>query len=139
MNRMDAEDITIKIFENVYRKLDTYSSEKGSLDLWIFTIARNEISSFYRTKKVQLVSMDCILEVYDNTNSPEEILDKSFKNEKLYSAIKNLNENERFAISCKYGAGLANKEIAELMGISSSNVGVVLFRSIKKLKKELEG
>lgn len=139
MNHMDSEDITVKIFEKIYRSLDTYSPEKGSLDVWIFTIARNEVTSFFRTKKIQVVSMECISEINDSTSSPENIMETNIKNERLYNAIGNLNDNERFAVSCKYGAGLTNIEIAELMDISSSNVGVVLFRSMKKLKKELEG
>lgn len=139
MNSEDAEDITVKVFENIYRKMDSYSVEKGSLDLWIFTIARNEIATFFRGKKVQLVNIENISEVGDISTSPEHILEESIKNKRLMEAIKKLNDNEKFIVSCRYGGNLSNKEIGELMGISSSNVGVVLFRSMKKLKKELEG
>jgi DNA-directed RNA polymerase specialized sigma24 family protein len=38
----------------------------------------------------------------------------------------------------KFAAELKNTDIAEVMGISDSNVGVILFRSLKKLRKELE-
>jgi RNA polymerase sigma-70 factor (ECF subfamily) len=38
----------------------------------------------------------------------------------------------------KFAAGLKNSEIASVLGISSSNIGVVLYRSLKKLHKLLD-
>lgn len=137
-DKMVAEDICVKVFENIYRKLETYSDEKGSLDLWIFTIARNEIASFYRSNRIQTISMDHVSEGFFSTSSTEEMLINKSRNLHLASALEKLNENERFAVISKYCGGLKNTEIGELLGISSSNVGVVLFRSMKKLRKELE-
>lgn len=137
LNSEESEDIAVKVFENVYRNIDRFCEEKGSMDVWIFSIARNEINSYYRSKNIQAISMDSIGEISDNSNSPEDILNKKIENKRLQQALEILNENERFVISCKYAAGLKNKEIGKLMGISSSNVGVVLFRSMKKLKKQL--
>lgn len=132
-NNMNSEDITVNIFENIYKNLESYSCEKGSLDVWIFAIARNEIISFYRKNKIQTVSMDNIAEASDISMAPEVVIDSKVNNKELVEAIDTLNENERQVITYKYGAGLKNTEIAKLMEISSSNVGVVLFRSIKKL------
>lgn len=38
----------------------------------------------------------------------------------------------------KFAAELKNTDIADIMGLSVSNVGVILYRSLKKLRKELE-
>lgn len=38
----------------------------------------------------------------------------------------------------KYGAGLKNSEIAQVMGVSESNIGVVVYRSLKKLHISLK-
>lgn len=139
-NKHEAEDVTSKIFEKVYLHIDDYCKEKGSLDTWIFTITRNEISSYYRTrKKTETVCIDNIGEIVDNSSSPEKYMEVKFKNKELLKAIEKLNENEKTAVAYKYGADLKNCDIAELMNISSSNVGVVLFRSMKKLKLLLEG
>ncbi len=40
-------------------------------------------------------------------------------------------------MALKFGADLKNTEIASLTGISESNVGVILYRSMKKLKAEI--
>jgi len=135
---MYAEDITSIVFEKVSRNLDSFNPDKSSLETWLYTIARNEISSFYRKKQVSTVSIDQAYNVYDESNTPETNMDISSQNRTLHDALTSLNDNERTIIACKYGLDLKNTEIAELLGISTSNVGVVLFRSLKKLKKKME-
>lgn len=49
-----------------------------------------------------------------------------------------LRDKERNIIAMKFAAGLKNSEIAELMGVSESNIGVVVYRIINKLRKYLE-
>lgn len=56
----------------------------------------------------------------------------------LKKAIEKLNEREKQIISYKFGAELNNKDIAELMNLSQSNVSVIVYRTIKKLRKEME-
>lgn len=51
-NPQDAEDIAFEVFLKVYEKLDTYDETKSSLSTWIFTITRNKLTDFYRTRKV---------------------------------------------------------------------------------------
>lgn len=106
MNDMDSEDITVEVFEKVYKNIEKYSSDKASLDTWIFTIARNELASFYRKKKIKTVAIDSIAELKDEAETPELALENKFKNKKLIDAINKLNENERRVVSYKYGAGL---------------------------------
>ena len=56
----------------------------------------------------------------------------------LYTAIRSLSELDR-AIVILYLDEQPYQEIAEILGISSSNVGVKLNRIKKRLKKQLDG
>ncbi|MNI21296.1 RNA polymerase sigma factor SigX [compost metagenome] len=56
----------------------------------------------------------------------------------LTKALQTLKTKERHIVALKFGAGLKNVEIAQLVNISESNVGVMLYRVMKKLKLELE-
>jgi RNA polymerase sigma-70 factor (ECF subfamily) len=47
-----------------------------------------------------------------------------------------LPERERELLSLKYGAGLTNRAIARLTGLSESNVGTLLHRTIAGLRTE---
>ena len=135
---MHAEDITSIVFEKVSRNLDSFNPDKSSFETWLYTIARNEISSFYRRKQVPTVNIDHAYNVYDESDTPEAHIDISGQNQALEDALSSLSDKERTIIAYKYGLDLKNTEIATLLGMSSSNVGVVLFRSLKKLKNKLE-
>lgn len=138
LNHMDAEDIALLVFEKVHANLDTYSSSKSSFETWLSSIVRNEIASFYRKKQVQTVSMDATGPLVDTCQSPEKIVEMADINSDLKLALAKLSDKERTIIAYKYGADMKNTDIGDLLGISSANVGVVLFRALKKLKKELQ-
>jgi RNA polymerase sigma factor (sigma-70 family) len=70
--------------------------------------------------------------------SPEEMMIRDDDNQALFAALAKLNDKERNIVAMKYAANLTNTVIADLLGISGSHVGVVLYRSLKKLHKELE-
>ena len=52
--------------------------------------------------------------------------------------LKQYPERERELIHLKYGAELTNREIAQLTGLSESNVGTILHRVAGKLRMEWE-
>lgn len=56
----------------------------------------------------------------------------------LRKSIGKLPDREKTIIALKYGAELSNGEIAEIMGISTTNTGVILYRCLKKIKSDME-
>ena len=53
----------------------------------------------------------------------------------LLRALGKLGEREQRIIELKYWGDMNNKEIAEVLGISPANVGVILFRAMGSLRK----
>ena len=49
-----------------------------------------------------------------------------------------LPPRERELIALKYGAGLTNRAIAQLVGLSETNVGTILHRLVKQLRTQWE-
>ncbi len=49
-----------------------------------------------------------------------------------------LPTREAELIALKYGAGLTNRAIAQLTGLSESNVGTILHRTVQQLKQMWE-
>ncbi|OAA90281.1 ECF RNA polymerase sigma factor SigD [Clostridium ljungdahlii] len=120
-------------------KINTYSEDKSPFEVWLFAIARNVINDYFRRlKKHKVFSMDKLQKVISTEKNPEDVFVKSETNDELLKALNILNTKERNIIAFKFGANLKNKEIAEIIGITESNVGVILYRTMKKLKKELE-
>ncbi|WP_233275744.1 sigma-70 family RNA polymerase sigma factor [Salibacterium aidingense] len=133
-----AEDLCSQVFEKVIVKYNTYSPEKSPFEVWLIAIARNIVTDYHRSmKKGFHFSMDSLLDMVSFNSSPEEEIVSKEKNKDLFQALSHLREKERNIIALKFGADLKNSEIAELVGISSSNVGVVIYRSLKKLRERL--
>lgn len=135
----EAEDLTSEVFEKVMIKINTYSEDKSPFEVWIFAIARNVINDYFRRlKKCKVFSMDKLKKLISTEKNPEDVFVKSETNDELLKALNILNAKERNIIAFKFGANLRNKEIAEIIGITEGNIGVILYRTMKKLKNEME-
>lgn len=133
-----AEDITIQVFEKVMQKFHTYINEKSKFEVWMFTIARNTINDYFRKqKRHKVISIDSIIDLVSKDKGPEDLIIIEERNNKLLNALNILDVKERNIIAYKFGAGLKNVEIAKILKIGESNVGVKLHRIMKKLKNEM--
>lgn len=138
-NHYEAEDLCSQVFETVITKYHTFSEEKARFDVWLFAIARNTVTDYFRSRKKRFhFSLDSITELILSKPSPEELAIRDDEHQAMFQAMVKLRDKERNIIAMKFAAGLKNSEIAELMGVSESNIGVVVYRIINKLRKYLE-
>ena len=56
----------------------------------------------------------------------------------LSALLARLAERERELVALKYGAGLTNRAIARISGLSESNVSTILHRLTRQLRAQLE-
>ena len=134
-----AEDLVSQVFEKVMLKIDTYSKDKSPFEVWLFAIARNTVKDYFRSsKKYKFLSIDSIKELISKKKTPEDIVETSETNDELLKALRILDTREQNIVALKFGAELKNVEIAEMLNLTESNVGVILYRTVKRLKKELE-
>lgn len=128
-----SEDLTSAVFVKIYEKIDTFDESKASISTWIYTIARNTLTDYYRTRRV----FDEIPETFpENSSVEEEICNKEML-EKLADALQTLDERERDIIILRFYSGKTLKEIAEKMDISYAYVKVLQNKAFDKLKKLL--
>ena len=83
-----AEDLSEDVFLKVYEKLDTFDETKASISTWIYTIARNTLTDYYRTRKV----CEEIPEEYESTISVEDEVCNREMLDKLANALEKLDE-----------------------------------------------
>ncbi len=55
----------------------------------------------------------------------------------IAGAISRLQARDRELVALKFFAGLENRQIARVLGISNSNVGTQLHRAITRLREEI--
>lgn len=135
-NKEAAEDLTSEIFVRVIEKYSYYNPDKGSFKVWLFTIARNMLrDEFRRMGRRQTYPIDELFEIAGDSQSPEEQAVIRIEMQQVVNALPALSEKARNLLALKYGAGLRNNEIAAITHLSEKNVGVILCRSIAKLRK----
>ena len=134
-----AEDLTSVVFEKALTKIDSYRSNKASFSTWLMTVARNTIIDHYRVKSRKLtISIEETLEVASEEASPEEEVIRKEELQRLDTYLKGLSQQEREIISLKFGAELTNRRIAEILSLSESNIGTILYRAICKLRDKFK-
>lgn len=135
-DRTLAEDLTATTFEKAWRGRSRFRRDLSAFSTWLFTIARNVAIDHYRRRK-QSISLDQVGERADPV-SLEETVQRKQDFARLSVLLSQLTARERELVAFKYGAGLNNREIACLTRLSESNVGVILFRVVEKLRMEME-
>jgi RNA polymerase sigma-70 factor (ECF subfamily) len=132
-----ADDLTIRTFERALQRLNKYDSDKGAFAAWLFIIARNSVNDYFRAeKRNRWLSLDAIRGRASDSPEPEEVVISREKRMELLEAVAQLSERERDLLALKFGAGLTNRHIVELTGLSESNIAVILYRTLRKLRKE---
>lgn len=136
-----AEDLVSDIFMKMLKALPNFEWRGLPFAAWVFRIARNRINDYIRDlHKTQHVDIDNIKESLHQkeSESPVTKAKQSELHKKVTELMKNLPEREADVIKLKFFVELSNKEIAEALAITESNVGVIIFRTLKLLKPELE-
>ena len=137
-NHMDTEDLVSQVFSKVIEKYGSFDPCRASMSTWIISISRNTVTDYLRERqKNASVELDSVIHL-SSGEITDDIMIKNEQNRALLEALNTLTARERNLIALKYGAELNNKEIAEVMELSESNVGVIMFRTMKKLRAHLE-
>jgi RNA polymerase sigma-70 factor (ECF subfamily) len=132
-DRATAEDVTALAFERAYRRQRTFDRRRGEERAWLFGIARNAALDELRRRR-RLAAL--VAEPEDvEAAGPDEGAEVALRRTAVRAALAALPGRERELIALKFHAGLSNAEIAEVLGVSESNAGTLLYRAMEKLRK----
>ncbi|MCK9312941.1 MAG: sigma-70 family RNA polymerase sigma factor [Methanocorpusculum sp.] len=130
-----AEDLVSEIFVKVLDKYNTYNPTKGKFSTWVFAIANNTIINYYKKfNRNKVVDWEQV----DSQYRLEDLIIEQELKEILLKAILGLDERQRSIIALKFGANMKNREIAQMLNLTESNVGTILYRSLKHLRDNLK-
>jgi RNA polymerase sigma-70 factor (ECF subfamily) len=134
-----ADDLVSQIFERMLTDLVRYQPGLAPFGAWLFGIGRHVVGDHYRSiKRRRWLSLESFFGFPCNEPPPEEIIMKNELGDQLLRSLAKLADRERDLIGLKFAGGLTNREISTLTRLSETNVGVVLFRAVKRLRIELE-
>ena len=132
-----ANDLASATFERALENLAGYNPRRSQIQTWLFAIARNLSINHWKTARDHtLAPLDEDMPVPDDPPL-EQIVVLIQDREQILSAIQMLDERAREILALKFGGPLTNRQIAELTSLTESNVGVILYRSLLKLRNLL--
>lgn len=132
-----ADDLTAQVFNRLLECIGQYEQRKGPFEAWLFAITRNVINAHYRKQRYPWIPWDALLKQPASDLLPEDAALRRETKDELLEALKGLDERSRDVISLKFAAGLHSRQIAEITGLSESNVRVILYRALGQLRQAL--
>jgi RNA polymerase sigma factor (sigma-70 family) len=136
-NRDDAEDLTQQTFERALRAWDRFDPARGSVGTWLIAIARNLLIDHYRAQGPTSLGVPLEQVHPDALPTVDGAAARLGLEPALAHALGRLTGREREILALRYGADLSGPEIAELTGLSLSNVQQIISRALRRLRTAL--
>jgi RNA polymerase sigma-70 factor (ECF subfamily) len=133
------EDLYQDILVQLWRSLPSFRGD-AQPGTWLYRVALNTALGARRAYLARPRAMvdAAEVEIADARAAPDDIVDALDRLDRLYAAIAELGDIDK-AVVTMYLDERSYGEIAEVLGISESNVGVKLHRIKKALAARLEG
>lgn len=120
-------DLYQEVVLNLWKAFPSFRGE-SKYSTWIYRIALNTCVSFYRRNKKNMAYVDIAVDVPEEVENNEQI-------QELYKLINRLGGKIERALVLLYLDDKSYKEIAEITGLSVTNVATKLSRIKDKLKQ----
>jgi RNA polymerase sigma-70 factor (ECF subfamily) len=135
-DRAVAEDLTADVFYKALRAIDRYRPTGSPFRAWIFQIAVNTITDHLRRRRPG-VDLDAAGEQPDRRPAVDEQVAQRSEVERVWEAVRGLNEAQRTAIALKLGQDMHTADIAIAMGRSEGAVKLLIHRGLAAVRKQL--
>lgn len=130
-----AQDLTQNTFFKAWRALPSISVSRGSFRAFLFTIARNLIIDWSRSKKELPLET---IENFPSFEDPEADLIRKEARGIVLQALSRLAEDEKQLITLRFFEELEYGEIAKVVGKKMGAVRVSVHRILKKMKSYIK-
>ena len=135
----DAEDATAEIFLKAQIHLDQYDAGRP-FRTWLYRVAANHCWDELRKRRGRMET-DTVEPAGEAVESdapdPQEKLLADETSQGIRASVAKLGDRDRLVVTLRYFAELSYQEIAEVLGVTSTSVGVSLLRARRKLRRPL--
>ena len=129
----DRNDLSQEIIYQLWKSFDTFQ-QKSSLSTWMYRVAMNVAIHRLKITKRKILTVPFEEQFLNFQDIDNSIIEEKWK--VLQQHIDKLNLLDK-AIVILYLENKSHEEIAQIIGISISNVGTKLSRIKEKLKNQI--
>jgi RNA polymerase sigma-70 factor (ECF subfamily) len=132
-----AEDLTGDVFVRMLEAVQDDRTWTTSLQGWLYRIAHNLVVDHFRrrTKRDGPELDERWMAAEDPTTSSEGL----FNSNQLRLAMRFLTEEQQQVIALKFGEGLTNAEVADVLGKTEGAVKALQHRGLASLRRVVRG
>ena len=112
-----------------------YRRDLAGFSAWLLSIARNVATDHLRAQRPHL-PLEAAEEVAAKDTPDDEVARRIGSRSPRHASPTTFPVQEQELVALKYGAEATNRAIAELTGLSESNVGTILHRVVQTLRRD---
>ena len=137
-NRETAEELTVDVFHDVWRRASSYDAANGTVLGWIMNQARSRAIDRLRFESRKKRSSDGGVQPVDEVAAdPHDALELREQGESLRAAVAVLTPDERQAIETTFFAGLTHAEAAARLNQPLGTIKTRIRSGLHKLRHAL--
>ena len=143
-DRSDALDLLQEVFLAVYRNLPSYRSD-GEFAAWMLRIAVNKTMDHWRSRQrspqteadeaAESLMLDAPAPA---EHQPEAVFERHYDNSRIHALMQALPIEQRLVVELRFFQHFTFEQIAALTGTSSNTVKGRYYRSLEKMKQQME-
>ncbi len=130
-----ANDVLQESFVKIWKNIDSYSNEKGSIYTWMLNVCRNMAIDAIRSKNYKNESQNQSIDDYVNTINKTEQVQTKVDHIGLKEVIAKLKPEYKVLIDKIYFEGYTHEETSEELNIPLGTVKTRIRAAIKQLRE----
>ncbi|MCR4263713.1 MAG: RNA polymerase sigma factor [Candidatus Roizmanbacteria bacterium] len=131
----EAEDLTEAVFYKAWQHIEHFEGNGEYVKAWLFTIARNKLTDYYRSsKKTSEVDEG----IPDESQKPDESTYNLILRDDIKKVLLSVTPDQRELITLKFIEELSNHEIAQILGKREDAIRQQQKRALLRLKQLLK-
>lgn len=137
--RLVGEERALDVVQETFLKLcrDDLPPINGSLGPWLYTVCRNLAFDLLRKESRMPATLEHEAPA-TATSEPHEQTELRDSTQQVLHELHQLTTNQQECLRLKFEGGLTYREIADITGLSVSNVGFTIHTAIQKLRQKLQ-
>ena len=135
-----AEETTLDVYTQVWRRISTYDVERGTPGSWLMTLAKNRAIDRFRSSYLERgrhVPLEQAAELPGHEDTPEQYSAGLERQRFVQEALASLSVEQRQAIALAYYWGLSQSEIADQLKLPLGTVKTRVRLGLIKLREVL--
>lgn len=135
-----AEETTLDVYTQVWRRISTYDAERGTPGSWLMTLAKHRAIDRFRSSYLERgrqVPLEQAAELPGCGDTPEQYSAGLERQRLVQDALATLSAEQRQAVALAYYWGMSQSEIAEQLKLPLGTVKTRIRLGMIKLREVL--